>query len=279
MKYLVSQKDLTKKLRNPFDAPAFNSDCWPRCSPNRINKQYPLSEKLLYRSHIPIDFPFELDMEEVNKEISAMGKDGWCPFDNDPLRERGAGVSNYWTGKFIRNLTEDHTYGFADSKALLEIMDRHDDIEDGHCKREKLVKTDIWDQTSYLRYIANHFVTIEKCNRILVARVDPNSRVNWHSHVKETESFYYAYLHIPLITDENVQMLVCKDGAIEYEHYGPNTAWIFNTQHNHAVNTKNSESFRYHLLIIASFDDEKFVNIVEHSLEKYKEYKPNRLIL
>ena len=268
--------DLANRLKDPLNAPAFDKDCYPRCTEDRADVRYPLSRKLLYKSHWPLDLTVDIDQSIIEMELSRLDNT-WNGFDNDPLQERGAGISTYWTAKFLRNFVEDSNFGFTDSEKLLTKMGRADDVEKsgGHCKREKLVNTDIWDKVPYIRSIAERYVTIEKSNRIAISRVDEFSRVNWHSHIKETKSASYTYLHIPLVTHKDANMLVLKDGMVDYQHYDIGESWLFNTQHNHAVNCRKSDVKRIHLLILASFDDPKFINHLELSLRQYKDYSPS----
>jgi hypothetical protein len=47
------------------------------------------------------------------------------------------------------------------------------------------------------------------------------------------------------------------DNTLHVQHYDVGTAWIINTQHNHAVNNYEGDD-RYHILVLASFEDPRF---------------------
>jgi len=113
----------------------------------------------------------------------------------------------------------------------------------------------------YIRSIIEKFVTWDMCDRIMISRIDNGERINWHSHNYYETEYTHAYIHIPLITNDNANMLVYMDNQIHVQHYAFNEAWIINTQHNHAVNNKRGTA-RYHLLCLASFKDPKFAKFL-----------------
>ena len=118
-------------------------------------------------------------------------------------------------------------------------------------------------QLPYIRSIIEKFVTWEMCDRILISKVDDSQRINWHSHCNYEPIYTHAYLHIPLITKEDTEMIVYMDGKHHFQHYAFNEAWIINTQHNHAVNNKKGTT-RYHALVMANFEDPKFNELFLH---------------
>jgi hypothetical protein len=248
--------DLHKKLQNVTTAPAYDSTCDPRCDPERA--KHPLAKKLIYVPHYKLADSLNLDQDKIINEINSIDNN-WQGYNNDVKGERGAGISTYWSSKFLRNFTTDPDFGWGETLDYMEILGQQDKVVNGRVPAEHLVDTTL--NLPYIRSIVERFVTWNLCDRIMISRIDDRQRINWHSHNYYEKEYTHAYLHIPLITNENANMLVYMDHELHVQHYGFNEAWIINTQHNHAVNNKNGTA-RYHLLCLANFEDPKFAEIL-----------------
>ena len=248
--------DLHNKLINIESAPAFDKSCHPRCDKSRAVNS--LAQKLLYIPHYKLAENLNLDQDKIINEISSI-ENSWQGYNNDVKGTRGAGVSTYWSSKFLRNFSEDPDFGFGETLDFMEILGKQDLVVNGRVAPEHLVDTTL--DLPYIRSIVEKFVTWEMCDRIMISRIDGSQRINWHSHNYYETTYSHAYLHIPLITNKNANMLVYMDNELHIQHYGFNEAWIINTQHNHAVNNKNGQD-RYHILCLANFEDPKFAQFL-----------------
>jgi len=244
--------ELHSKLIDIENATAFDKTCHPRCKPSRA--KHPIAKKLLYVPHYQLANNLNLDQEKIIKEINSIDN-SWNGYNNDVNGIRNAGISTYWSAKFLRNFTDDPDFGFGETLDFMEILGKQDIVVDGRVSPEFLVDTTL--NLPYIRSIVERFVTWDMCDRIMISRVDKNERINWHSHNYYETQYTHAYLHIPLITNQHANALVYMDNWIHTQHYGFNEAWIINTQHNHAVNNINGKT-RYHLLCLANFEDLKF---------------------
>ncbi len=249
--------DSLKLFKN---SPAYDSSCDPRCLPERA--VLPAAKKLLYEPHFYLG-PAKFDANKVDEELKRLEEEEWAAYNNDVLKKRQAGTSKYWTAKFLRNFSEDPDFGFGETIDYLELMGKSHLVENGRCKPEHLVKTTLWNKIPTITGIISQFVNIQMCDRILISKIDGKQRVNWHSHCYYEKSYDFAYIHIPLKTNKDTEMLVHMDGVTYSQHYGLQEAWIINTQHNHAVNNATSSS-RYHLLILGSFKDEILIDNINH---------------
>lgn len=247
--------DLHEKLRDIENAPAFDKTCHPRCTPDRAI--HPLAKKLLYVPHYRLASNLDIDYDRVNFELSIVNDHTWVGYNNDVKGIRNAGISKYWKAKSLRNFTDDCDYGFGETVDYMDLLGKKDLIVNGRIPPQHLVKTNLYYKLPYLVGLVERFVTWDLCDRILISRIDNNERINWHSHNYNEPIYTHAYLHIPLITTEHTNMLVYMNNELHVQHYGLNEAWIINTQHNHAVNNLNGGD-RYHLLILANFEDPKF---------------------
>ena len=272
----LSPADLHEKLRDPGSSPAFDSACWPDCPAERADPRFPLSGKFLRLSHWPLFADMNIDRRLVDQELRSLSRASWSAFDNDPLKERGGGLSPYWRGKFLRNFVPQSAGGFGRPKPVLRQLGSGAGF-DGYSDRSLLVNTEIWEALPYIRSIAEKIVTVEKSGRILLSRVAPHGRVNWHCHSKDTRCYSYFYAHAPLQTGPEASMLVLRGGGAEHEHYPAGSAWVFNTQQNHAVSCRGLTRARTHLTIIAHLDDKKFTAALERSLKKHRGYRPRKL--
>jgi hypothetical protein len=244
--------ELHKKLKDIKTALAYDKTCDPRCDPSRA--KHPLAKKLLYTPHYKLAENLNLAQDKIIDELNSI--DGnWQGYNNDVKGIRGAGISNYWTSKFLRNFTTDPDFGWGETLDYMEILGQQDKVINGRVPAEYLVDTTL--DLPYIRNIVERFVTWNLCDRIMISRVADNQRINWHSHNYYETEYTHAYLHIPLITSKHTSMLVYMDEKLHVQHYGFNEAWIINTQHNHAVNNKNG-TIRYHVLCLANFEDPKF---------------------
>lgn len=246
---------LHHKLQDIMSAPAFDSSCHPRCSPDRA--MHPIAKKLLYAPHYKLTENLNLNQETIQQEISAIENIDWSGYNNDVKGIRGAGISDYWTARMLRNFIPDSTFGFGETLDYMDILGLSDKVKNGRVPPEELVDTEIVELMPYVVSVIKQFVTWEMCDRIMISRVDESQRINWHSHNYYETQYTHAYLHIPLITNENANMLVFMDNELHVQHYAFNEAWIINTQHNHAVNNKDGAP-RYHALVLANFEDPKF---------------------
>lgn len=244
--------ELHSKLVDIENAIAFDKTCHPRCEPSRA--KHPIAKNLLYVPHYQLANNLNLDKEKIIEEIDSIDN-GWNGYNNDVNGIRNAGISTYWSAKFLRNLTDDPDFGFGETLDFMEILGKQDIVVDGRVSPEFLVDTTL--NLPYIRSIVEQLVTWNMCDRIMISRVDKNERINWHSHNYYEPQYTHAYLHIPLITNQHANTLVYMDNHIHTQHYGFNEAWIINTQHNHAVNNINGKT-RYHLLCLANFEDPKF---------------------
>jgi hypothetical protein len=247
---------LHSKLKDIENAPAFDKTCHPRCSEDRATNA--LAKKLLYIPHYKVADNLNLDSDKIQTEIQSI-TDDWKGYNNDVKGTRGAGISTYWTSKFLRNFNTDPDFGFGETLDFMEILGEQDKVVNGRVAPEHLVDTSL--DLPYIRSVIERFVTWDMCDRIMISRIDDSQRINWHSHNYYETEYTHAYLHIPLITNENAQMLVYMDNELHVQHYSFNQAWIINTQHNHAVNNKNG-SARYHVLCLANFEDPKFAALL-----------------
>lgn len=243
---------LHNKLKDIENTPAFDKTCHPRCKPHRAVN--PAAKKLLYVPHYKLADNLNLDSNKIEIELKTIGTQ-WQGYNNDVKGTRGAGISTYWTSKFLRNFNNDPDFGFGETMDFMELLGEQDKIVNGRVAPEYLIDTAL--KLPYIKSIVEKFVTWNMCDRIMISRVEENQRINWHSHNYYETEYTHAYLHIPLITNENANMLVYMDNQLHIQHYGFNEAWIINTQHNHAVNNKNG-SVRYHVLCLANFEDPKF---------------------
>lgn len=246
---------LHNKLKDIENAPAFDKSCHPRCEPSRA--VHPLAKKLLYTPHYKLAENLNLDKQKIQTELKKIENINWSGYNNDVKGVRGAGISTYWTARMLRNFTNDSMFGFGETLDFMELIEQQDKIENGRVKPEFLVDTEIVEQIPYLVSTIKKFVTWELCDRIMISRVEQSQRINWHSHCSYEKYYTHAYLHIPLVTNENANMLVYMDNKLHIQHYAENEAWIINTQHNHAVNNKDGDT-RYHILCLANFEDPKF---------------------
>jgi hypothetical protein len=244
--------DLHKKLQNVTISPAYDHTCDPRCNPSRA--KHPLAKKLLYIPHHKLADNLNLDYNKINSEINSIDNN-WQGYNNDVKGVRGAGISTYWTSKFLRNFTTDPDFGFGETFDYMDLLGQKDKIVNGRVIPDYLVDTTL--SLPYIRSIVEQFVTWNLCDRIMISRIDENQRINWHSHNYYETIYTHAYLHIPLITNKYANMLVYMDGKLHIQHYAFNEAWIINTQHNHAVNNYKGAT-RYHILVLANFEDPKF---------------------
>jgi hypothetical protein len=244
--------DLHKKLIDVKNAPAYDQSCDPRCDSSRA--VHPLAKKLLYIPHYKLANNLNLDQDLIINELNSVDTN-WNGYNNDVKGLRGAGISTYWSSKFLRNFNTDPDFGFGETLDFMQILGEEYKIENNRVKPEYLVDTTL--QLPYIRSIVERFVTWELCDRIMISRVNSNERINWHSHNYYESTYTHAYLHIPLITNIDANMLVYMDNELFIQHYGFNEAWIINTQHNHAVNNVNGAD-RYHVLCLANFEDPKF---------------------
>jgi hypothetical protein len=244
--------NLHKKLQNIETAPAFDKTCHPRCSSDRASHW--LAKKLLYIPHYKLANNLDLDKDTIAKEINNINGN-WSGYNNDVKGIRQAGISNYWTSKFLRNFTTDPDFGFGETLDFMELLGDQYKIKNGRVQPEYLVDTTL--HLPYIKSIVEKFVTWDMCDRIAISRVEKNQRINWHSHNYYEPTYTHAYLHIPLITSKNSNMLVYMDNEFHIQHYAVDEAWIINTQHNHAVNNVGGDD-RYHILCLANFEDPKF---------------------
>lgn len=243
---------LHKKLKDIEAAPAFDKSCHPRCDESRADHK--IAKKLLYIPHYKLADNLNLNQHEIIKEINSIDNH-WNGYNNDVKGIRGAGISTYWTSKFLRNFTTDPDFGFGETLDFMELLGEEYKVLNGRVQPQYLVNTTL--KLPYIKSIIEKFVTWDMCDRILISKVEKNQRINWHSHNYYETKYTHAYLHIPLITNKNANMLVYMDNDLHIQHYGFNEAWIINTQHNHAVNNFNGED-RYHILCLANFEDPKF---------------------
>ena len=250
--------DLHWRLENVIDAPAFDPTCDPRCAMNRAI--HLIAKKLLHVPHYKLLDNLNLDQNKICMEIESINGQ-WNGYNNDVKKTRGQGKSSYWTSKFLRNWCEDPDFGFGETLDFMELLGKKDIIKDGRVPPEHLMDTTL--QLPYIRSIIEKFATWEMCDRILISKVDDSQRINWHSHCYYEPIYTHAYLHIPLITKEDTEMIVYMDGKHHFQHYAFNEAWIINTQHNHAVNNKKGTT-RYHALVMANFEDPKFNELFLH---------------
>lgn len=244
--------ELHSKLKDVKNAPAFDHSCHPRCEPSRAKN--PLAKKLLYIPHYKVAENLNLDQDKIISEIASIDNN-WQGYNNDVKGVRGAGISTYWSSKFLRNFSDDPDFGFGETLDFMEILGKQHLVVNGRVAPEHLVDTTL--KLPYIRSIIEQFVTWNMCDRIMISRIDDSQRINWHSHNYYETEYTHAYLHIPLITNENANMLVYMDDELHVQHYAFNEAWVINTQHNHAVNNKNGAA-RYHVLCLANFEDPKF---------------------
>lgn len=243
--------ELHRKLKDIESSAAFDKSCHPRCDSTRA--VHPLAKKLLYVPHYKLADNLNLDQTKIVEEINSIESE-WKGYNNDVKQVRGAGISTYWTAKFLRNFTVDPDFGFGETLDFMEILGEQDKVVNGRVAPEHLVDTTL--ELPYIKSIVERFVTWNMCDRIMISRVDNSQRINWHSHNYYETEYTHAYLHIPLITNKHANMLVYMDNQLHVQHYGFNEAWVINTQHNHAVNNKNGEA-RYHVLCLANFEDPK----------------------
>lgn len=244
--------DLHEKLKNIEDAPAFDPSCNPRCDPSRASNK--IAKKLLYIPHYKLASNLNLDHNLISSEIDSISGN-WNGYNNDVKGIRNAGISNYWSSKFLRNFTNDPDFGFGETIDYMELLGEQHKVKNGRVSPEYLVDTTL--KLPYIRSIIERFVTWDMCDRIMISRVEHDQRINWHSHNYYETHYTHAYLHIPLITNSHANMLVYMDHQLHVQHYGTNEAWIINTQHNHAVNNLGGED-RYHVLCLANFEDPRF---------------------
>ena len=248
--------ELHKKLRDVKNAPAFDPSCHPRCDPSRAI--HPAAKKLLYVPHYNVARNMEIDLDQVNREIEIANHGKWASYNNDVKGIRGAGLSTYWNARMLRNFVPDSEFGFGETLDYMEQLGRQNEVIDGRVPPSSLTLTPLFYEVPYLVSLIERFVTIDMCDRIMISRVEHNQRINWHSHNSYEKTDSHAYLHIPLQTDPETEMLVFMDDILHRQHYGIGEAWVINTQHNHAVNNKINSKDRYHILILANFEDRKF---------------------
>ena len=244
--------NLHNKLTDLKNTPAYDSSCDPRCDSSRA--VHPLAKKLLYVPHYKLASNLDLNQNLIVDELNSIDTE-WHGYNNDVRGIRGAGISTYWTSKFLRNFNTDPNFGFGETLDFMKILGEEYKIENNRVKPEYLVDTTL--QLPYIRSVIERFVTWNMCDRIMISRVKSNERINWHSHNYYESTYTHAYLHIPLITDTKANMLVYMDNELHIQHYGFNEAWVINTQHNHAV-TNLGGNDRYHVLCLVNFEDPRF---------------------
>jgi hypothetical protein len=249
--------ELHEKLKNIELAPAFDKTCHPRCDPSRA--VHPLAKKIIYTPHVKIADNLNLDASVILNEINTL--ENWHGYNNDVKGIRGAGISTYWSAKFLKNFNEDPDFGFGETLDYMEILGKQDIVVDGRIPPEHLVDTTLCNKVPYITSIVKNMFTWDMCDRIMISKVNSKERVNWHSHNYYEKQYTHAYVHIPLITNENAQMLVYMDNQLYIQHYGFNQAWIINTQHNHAVNNNQGQD-RYHILCLVNFKDPKLAALL-----------------
>jgi hypothetical protein len=247
---------LHNKLKDPTSAPAFDHSCNPRCEPSRATNS--AAKKLLYVPHYSVERSVDIDLDQVNKELEIANHGKWASYNNDVKGKRGAGLSTYWNARMLRNFVPDSEFGFGETLDYMEQIGRENEVVNGLVPPSSLTQTPLFDEVPYLVSLVERFVTIDMCDRIMISRIEHNQRINWHSHNYYEKTYSHAYLHIPLKTNVGTEMLVYMDDKIHRQHYGVGEAWIINTQHNHAVNNKINSEDRYHILVLANFEDKKF---------------------
>jgi hypothetical protein len=248
---------LHNKLKDIENAPAFDKTCHPRCDPSRA--VHPLAKKIIHIPHVQIADNLNLDASIIRNEIDAL--ENWHGYNNDVKGTRGAGISTYWSAKFLRNFSNDPDFGFGETLDYMEILGKRHLIKNGRVPPEHLVDTTLCEQVPYIKSIVEKMFTWNMCDRIMISKVDNKQRINWHSHNYYETEYTHAYVHIPLITNENAQMLVYMDNELHVQHYSFNQAWVINTQHNHAVNNKQGHD-RYHVLCLVNFEDPKLAALL-----------------
>jgi len=252
--------NLHSKLINIENSPAFDNTCHPRCNQDRAKNA--LAKELLYIPHFKLADNIDIDVQKVSNEIKNL--ENWHGYNNDVKGTRGAGISDYWSAKFLRNFTDDPDFGFGETLDYMEILGKTDIVKNGRVPAEHLVTTTL--NLPYIKSIIEKFVTWNLCDRIMISKIEKNQRVNWHSHNYYEKEYTHAYLHIPLITNDEANMLVYMDNELHVQHYNVGEAWVINTQHNHAVNNKDGND-RYHVLCLANFEDPKFAKILLDQLQ------------
>jgi hypothetical protein len=244
--------NLHNKLTDLKNTPAYDSSCDPRCDSSRA--VHPLAKKLLYVPHYKLASNLDLNQNLIVDELNSIDTE-WHGYNNDVKGIRGAGISTYWTSKFLRNFNTDPNFGFGETLDFMKLLGEEYKVENNRVKPEYLVDTTL--QLPYIRSVIERFVTWDMCDRIMISRVKSNERINWHSHNYYESTYTHAYLHIPLITDAKANMLVYMDNELHIQHYGFNEAWVINTQHNHAVTNLGGDD-RYHVLCLVNFEDPRF---------------------
>lgn len=142
------------------------------------------------------------------------------------------------------------------------------------------------DIASRVKTMIRYIYSISRSpNRTRLSRMMPNGgNATWHNHaelIKGTSKFtngIYAEIvvvHIPLVTNENCNMIVAdsdprlRESVNFYkQHYEVGTAWIFNSNNYHnAYNYGNTP--RDHILMYVSFKDTLLYPYIEKAVAEY----------
>jgi hypothetical protein len=108
-----------------------------------------------------------------------------------------------------------------------------------------------------------------------ITREEAGSGGAWHKHYSEepgAASSRNVFLHVPLMTDENVIFGIRNQPGLTpdtfWQHYAAGEAWIFNSGGFHTVQNKGKVD-RCHLYIVISADDPVFKDVLADAQRSY----------
>jgi hypothetical protein len=134
----------------------------------------------------------------------------------------------------------------------------------------KYYKTPLWDKLSYITdYISTYLC--DESYRAFVWQMGKEGYLNWHNHARlpwhsDLITNDKAIVHIPVVTHDDIKMLVEIDDVIYSENYKAGGTYIFNNIHDHAVENNTSVN-RIHIAIFIPWHDKKFTKVLERSYE------------
>lgn len=248
-------------------------------------KKAPWSKKLKDVPHFRLDIP-EFDTNRAIAEVNEHINGNFIPINmkttDETVTDGAPDEHHSWGARALINYTPHSDRWFnkqskeCATRAYPEYQPYASEIIDTAPRLNlddmKYYETELWDRMSYI----SGFLRENICNesyRSFIWKIKGHGYLNWHNHAKlpwhtDLITNDKAIVHIPLITNEQIRMLVEVHGKIYAQYYPPGEAWIFNNIHDHAVENKSSID-RLHVAMFVPWHDEKFQKLLERSYEKY----------
>lgn len=236
-----------------------------------------LAEKLKTIPHLNLtSYLPKIPLEDILQELDQFSEEDFQPYTNGLIRQDYLEkVGSSWKGLCLIEYCKEGKH-HIDYKTT----DNHNLTfnENNQC-----LPTDIG---RLMPKTVNYLSTITaRPDRTRLLKLYPGGDATWHSHYHlaksgivsiDGESLVNPVIQIPLITNDNVFMLVSKEDPRKdrsckryAEHYSPGEIWIFNSYHYHNT-VNNGRSPRYHIMMYANLDDEVLLPILEKAVSEYR---------